>query len=78
MKMPRREGLLRITQLISNPKNSDVCVRDLPADEWSYRWFDRSGVTVLRLEHDNADDNLESFEFIEFSAPVQIEFIAEH
>lgn len=78
MKLPRREGILRIVKLAGNPRNPEMFMRDLPADEWSYRWAKRDGVDVLVLLHDNTDDVADSFEFIEFSTPVQVEFIAQH
>ena len=78
MKMPRREGILRITQLVGNKQNQNVFIRDLDATEWSYEWAKRGGVDILRVTHDNTNDYTDTFEFIEFSAPVQIEFIAQH
>lgn len=78
MTKPRREGILRVTQLTSKSQYPDVFVRDLPASEWSHKWINRDGVAIVRFEHDNTDDEADSFEFIEFSAPVQVEFIAEH
>jgi len=78
MKRPREEGILRIVQLAGNLRTPEAFMRDLDASEWSYEWVRRGGVDILRVMHDNADDEADSFEFIEFSSPVQIEFIAQH
>jgi hypothetical protein len=78
MKIPREEGILRVVQLVGNTQTPEAFMRDFDASEWSYEWAKRCGVDMLRMMHDNTDDEADSFEFIEFSAPVQVEFIAQH
>jgi hypothetical protein len=79
MKIPRKEGILRVVQLAGNTqKTPEAFMRDFDASEWSSEWAKRCGVDILRVMHDNTDDEADSFEFIEFSAPVQVEFIAQH
>ena len=78
MKRPRKEGVLRIVQLAGNSKTPESFVRDLDASEWSYEFCNRGGVDILRVMHDNTDDEADSYEFMEFSFPVRVEFIAEH
>ena len=78
MKRSRAEGILRVVQFAGNRQKPEEFMRDLDASEWSHEWVKRGGVDVLRVIHDNIDDEADSFEFIEFSSPVQIEFIAQH
>ena len=77
MKMPRKEGVLRVIQL-ANMQEPEEFVRDFDATEWSFEWMNRGGVDILRVMHDNTDDYSDSFEFVEFSAPVRVELIAQH
>ena len=72
--MPK--GLLRITQFVGTSRQPKEFYRDFDADEWSYQWVNRGGTQVLRLQHDRAQTADESCEFVEFSAPVTVEFIA--
>lgn len=78
MKRPRREGIFRVIQPFGKMETPEECMRDFDASEWSYQWVKLCGVDILRVIHDNVDDVAESFEFVEFSAPAQIEFIAQH
>lgn len=78
MKRPRKEGILRVVQVTSPMLPTEACIRDFDASEWSHGWTKRGAVDILRVMHDNTDDDADTFEFVEFSAPVQIEFIAQH
>ena len=69
MKRPRKEGLIRVT--------GNEYIRDFDASEWSHEWVTRGATGVLRVLHDNTEDDGETFDFVEFSHPVSIEFIAE-
>ncbi len=51
--------------------------RDFDAEEWSYEWRLRGDVTVLLLKHDGAPEASSTFDFVEFPAPVSVEFIRE-
>ena len=75
MRIPRQEGILRVTQLAPNSRNVEELIRDFDAQEWSYRWVSYGHVTILHVMHDNADGDQTEFEFVEFSPPAQVEFI---
>ena len=81
MKRPRKEGLLRVIQLKSDSlrltRLTGEYIRDFDASEWSHEWVTRGATGVLRVLHDNTEDDGETFDFVEFSHPVSIEFIAE-
>jgi hypothetical protein len=77
MKTPRKEGILRVIQLAGNLNKPQTHIRDFDGSEWSHDWLKRGGADILRVMHDNADNESDSFEFVEFSTPVMIEFIAE-
>lgn len=79
----RRKGALRVTQqgLTRSRIKSDgsILMRDFDNEEWTYSWITiQPGILLLRLSHDNPpDEEAETFEFVEFTPPVSIEFIAE-
>lgn len=78
MKRPRMPGILRVTQRCGGTHDEPkLLVRDFAASEWTPEWIGRYGISVLRVSHDNVNDFAESFDFVEFSSPVQIEFIAQ-
>jgi hypothetical protein len=65
-----RKGLLKVKQL----HEKGVIRRDFDAEEWEYAWLKRGDAVVLRLEHSGDPDATDSFDFVEFSPPVSIEF----
>ena len=67
----RPPGLLRVTQLSGN----QTIVRDFDNEEWSYQWYPIGDQTMLRLNHDRDPDATISFDYVDFSAPVNVEFI---
>jgi hypothetical protein len=70
---PQKPGLFRVTQLAGR----DEFFRDFDAEEWSYEWLTRASVPILRMNHDNDPEATTSFEYVEFSAPVNVAFIPE-
>lgn len=76
-RMARRAGILRVTPMVAGVDSKDV-MRDFNAEEWSYKWVPITPYySTLRVQHDNSDEDSDSFEYIEFSSPVHIEFIPE-
>jgi len=69
--MKRHPGIYRVTQAFGN----NPVARDFDAEEWSYEWAGKN--SLLRLLHDGDTDATDSCDFVEFSAPVSIEFIRE-
>lgn len=67
------KGLYRVTSTAGNK----LVVRDFDAEEWSYGWGRQNDVPVLRLLHDGDPDAKDSFDFVEYSSPVSIEFVRE-
>ena len=66
-----RTGILKVTQIHSK----EIYRRDFDAQEWSYEWVTiNNGIIILRLLHDRDPDATTSYDFMEFSAPVNIEF----
>lgn len=75
MRVQKKDGILRVTQLAGNPQKPEVYIRDFDASECSHEWSKRGGVDILRVMHDNASDEIDSFEFVEFSTPAHVESI---
>ncbi len=67
------KGFYRVTTSFRNK----LIVRDFDAEEWSYEWLKRNEVDVLYLLHDGDPDAKNSFDFVEYSTPVSIEFVRE-
>lgn len=65
-----RQGILKVRQQQGN----GFTQRDFDAMEWGYQWHKRGDVDILRLEHDRDPEATDSCDFVEFSAPVNIEF----
>lgn len=66
----RKAGILKVYQL----SNKVEFRRDFDASEWHHEWLKRNGVDVLRLLHDADPEATTTFDYVEFSAPVRIEF----
>lgn len=65
-----KKGALKVTQI----RDKEILRRDFDAEEWSYHWVKYGDVEILRLEHDEDPEATDSFDFIEYSCPVSIEF----
>lgn len=65
-----RPGILKVSQM----QGEHEIRRDFDAEEWSHVWVKRGGVDVLQLLHDGDPEATDSFDFVEFSAPVTIAF----
>ena len=68
--LTKRPGLYKVTQIVGKHAHR----RDFDAEEWSYAWLMIGGVAVLRLSHDNDPEATDAFDFVDFSAPVNIEY----
>lgn len=68
--MKNEPGLFSVTQM----HGKEQLRRDFDAEEWSYVWMKSGDVDVLRLLHNNDPDATDSYDFVEFSTPVQIAF----
>ncbi len=64
-------GLYKVTQM----HGKEIVRRDFDAEEWRYEWISRADkIVILRLLHDHDPDATDTFDFVEFSTPVSIEF----
>lgn len=67
------KGFYRVTRASRNK----LIVRDFDAEEWSYEWHKQNEIPILRLLHDGEPGVKDSFDFVEYSTPVSIEFVRE-
>ena len=67
------KGFYRVTTF----SRKKPVARDFDAEEWSHEWLKRNEVAVLRLLHDSEPGAKDSFDFVEFSVPISIEFVRE-
>jgi hypothetical protein len=67
------KGLLRVT----HSNKTEITLRDFDAEEWVSRWLHYGNVQVLRLEHIYDPESKSSFDWMEFSTPVSVEYIYE-
>ena len=65
-----KKGKLKVLQI----RHEQFLRRDFDAEEWGYRWVKYGDIEVLRLEHDYDQEATDSFDFIEYSLPVSIEY----
>lgn len=66
----KKPGILKVTQIHAK----EIYGRDFDAEEWSYQWVKRGEITILRVLHDGDPDATTVFDYVEFSAPVNIEY----
>ena len=66
----RDVGRLRVTHALDGL----VVYRDFDNEEWSYQWLKTGDIPILRLNHDLDPDAITSFDYVDFSAPVSVEF----
>lgn len=65
-----KPGIIRVRQI----HEKTIEIRDFDAEEWSHQWVKRGDVDVLRLLHDRDPETSDSYDFVEFSTPVNISF----
>ncbi len=70
----KRRGRYEVTSLaIVDP----IHRIDYDSEIWTYRWFKRGDIQVLRMEEIEPEENCDTISFVEYSMPVMIEFSPE-
>ena len=69
----RNPGRFQVEQLVGK----EIIRRDFDAEEWSYNWAIKNGISVLRLLRDSDPEMPDFFEFVEFSLPIIITYVPE-
>lgn len=67
----KKKGRYEVTQ---ESINNDLHRRDFDAEQWLYFWKSQGHIFLLRLE-EIATDETDTIAFVEYTMPVQIEFI---
>lgn len=65
-----RHGRLIVTQM----HGKEILRQEFDSMEWGFEWYKRNDMQILRLGHDGDPEATHSFDFVEFSCPVSIEF----
>ena len=66
----RKAGTIKVQQA----QGKHLIRRDFDAQEWGYEWHKQNGVDFVRLLHDADPSATDTYDFVDYSCPVSVEF----